>query len=57
MKQKTALFTIILMTLIFGAGVAWAQSAQAELETGDAANQLYENGRYAEAAQAYEQLI
>lgn len=57
MKQKTALFTIILMALIFGAGVAWAQSAQAELETGDVANRLYENGRYAAAAQAYEQLI
>ena len=57
MKQKTALFTIILMALVFGVGVAWAQSAQAEFETGDVANQLYENGRYAEATQAYEQLI
>ncbi len=57
MKQKTALFTIILMALVFGVGVAWAQSAQAEFETGDVANQLYENGRYAAATQAYEQLI
>lgn len=57
MNQKTALLTIILMVLFLGVGVAWAQSAQAEFETGDVANQLYENGRYAEATQAYEQLI
>ena len=57
MKQKTTLFTIILMALLLGAGVAWAQTGQAELERGEVANQLYENGRYAAAAQAYEQLI
>ncbi len=57
MKQKIALLTIILTIFLLGAGAAWAQTGQAELETGEVANQLYENGRYAAAAQAYEQLI
>lgn len=62
MKQRTLL--ILAAVLVVGASVfiAWrmaapAQVSDANVETFERANQLYQNGNYAAAASMYEQLV
>ena len=58
MKNKTFIAGFILITLtLFAVFLATAQSSLAEPSSVATANQLYENGRFAESAQLYEQLI